>query len=1011
MSKKIDSILEVVRKNMFFSYSKKVFVVLFMSASGTIFAQQVIEGTVTSRSNGKPLSNVTVTVANTNQTVTSDEKGHYKITANPDDVLVFTYNDYDSKEVKVGKDHKVNVQLKNNTLAIDEVVLIGYGKQKKSDLTGSVAAVNVTDAKKTITYDAAKMLQGQVPGVTVQSSGEPGSFVNIKIRGISSFNNNNPLFVVDGVIVNNPYDFSPSDIESISVLKDASSAAIYGVQGANGVVIIQTKQGKKGKLNLTYRVLNGYQSAPKSLSVTNREQYQQITNQAYLNSGQAILPANDPSNPNFISNVDTDWQKEGFRTGTLQNHTINMNGGTEDINYAVNLDYFKNTSYMNTPQDYERYSMNMNFGGKKGKFSYGGKISYTQSDKENFNAYDNGSPLIYLLQAIPTMPVYDPNRLGGYGGTDRNTQAAISLNIIGYNHLITNTAKRHRFMGSVWGEYEILKNLKYKLNVSFDRLNINSRVFVPVSDLGWYYVTEPGEAQLDVSSNHLTTTFINNLLTYDIKLGEHKLDFLAGWIQEKNDYYNQWSRGVGYSAGSIAQIEYADSRDGGEYNNTYTAISYISRLNYNYKEKYFLTANFRQDKSSKFAPRNNHGEYFSFSGGWRLDREEFLKLPDYVNLLKLRGGWGRLGNNTIGVYAWENTVNPFASYIFGNAIHSGTTVVPIKDPNIKWETTETTNVAFEIGLFNKLNFVAEYYEKKSYDILASVPLPYSSGGFPNSILTNAASVKNNGFDFLLSYSNNDKDFKYTVSANLSTLNNKVLNVGSDNNPIYGINSKTDVGRSAGELYGWIAEGIFQNTADIQNHATQVNAQPGDIKFKDLNGDGQITDADRTYLGRTIPKFTYGLNFSGSYKNFDFSMFWQGSAGNYIYNGTYSALMVGQLVNHSTDMLNYWTPTNTNTNIPRPVMSDPNANNRASNRFVEKGDYLKLQSLEVGYNIPIKSDYLKKIRIFASGQNIWTITGYKGYDPDFISDGLFSRGFEYGSFPNPRTISFGLEANF
>lgn len=1012
MNKKIDSISKIAGRFLSFSSSRKFMVVLFATISSSIYSQQIIKGSVVSNSDGKPVSNATIKIANSNVLVESDADGNFEITASPDDVLVFTSSDFDSQEIKVGKKTLFNIKLRRNLNNIDEVVVIGYGKQKKSDITGAVSVVKMEDAKKTVTYDIAKQLQGQVAGVTMQSSGEPGGFVNMKIRGITSFTNNNPLFVVDGIMVNNPGDFAPGDVESIQVLKDASAAAIYGVRGAAGVVIITTKQGAKGKMSIGYKGLNGFQFAPKKLSLTNREQYQQITNQSYLNAGLPILSGNDPNSPYYINNVDTDWQEEGFTTGQIQNHSVNFNGGSENLSYSINLDYFKNTAYLNTPQDFERYSLNANFSGKKGdKFKYGGKFSYTQSDKENFNGYNNGSVLVSLIQAIPTMPMYDSNRLGGFGGTDANTQAAISLNVLGYNRLIQNNTKRNRFLGDFWAEYEIVKGLKYKLDVSADRTTVHNRLFNPESDLGWYYITEAREAQLDVSDNSLQTTFINNLLTYDLKLGDHNFNFMAGWIQQRDDYYNHWSRGVGYAAGTIPQLEYATARDTGEYRNVVTTTSYIGRVNYNYNEKYLFTANFRQDKTSLFAPRNNHAENFSFSGGWRLDKEEFFKLPDYIKLLKLRGSWGRLGNNTIPVYSWENTINPFANYIFGGGLQPGSTMITIKDPNIKWETVESTSAALELNLFNKLDFTAEYYTKKSYDMLLSVPLPFSSGGTPNNIVTNAGDMKSMGWEFTLGYRQNIEDFRLAFNANLGIMDNEVLKLGENNSPIIGINSRTEVGRSAGELYGWIAEGIFQNTADVQGHATQTNAAPGDVKFKDLNGDGIIDDQDRTFLGRSMPKYTFGINLSATYKNFDLSMFWQGMAGHYIYNGTYSSLMIGDLTNHSTDMLNYWTPENTNTNIPRPVKNNPNDNNRPSNRFVEKGDYIKLQALEIGYTFDTDKTIFNKVRIYTSGQNLLTFTKYKGYDPDFISDGLLSRGFEFGSFPNPVTVSFGIEANF
>jgi len=974
-----------------------------------------VHGTVTSQNDGTPLPVANVMVKGTiNGTATSLD-GEYSINASQNDILIFSYIGFQSKEVTVGNQTLINVALSSEATGLNDVVVIGYGTQKRSDLTGSVGIVDVDDAKKNVTYDVAKMLQGQVAGVTVQSSGEPGSFVNIKIRGITSFSNNNPLFVVDGMLIDSPYDFAPGEVESIQVLKDASAAAIYGVRGANGVIIITTKKGKNGKIAITFKSLTGFQTVPKKLSLTDRKGYQKITNAARLNSTPSvpILPANDPTSEYYIDDVDTDWQDAAFRTGIIENHSLTFSGGAESLNYSFNLDYFKNTSYIDTPQDYERTSVTVNLNGTKGKFKYGSKMAYTNSGKENFNSYLAGtSSLINLLQAIPTMPVYDPDRLGGYGGTDALTQKAITLNVIGYNNLIQNQSNRNRFIGNVWGEIEVLKGLKYTLRGSFDRLDADNRLYIPESDLGWYYITTANEATLDVNNSYQTRTILDNLLNYDADFGKHKLGILGGWIQETNNFYNHYSRGTGYPTGTIPHLEYATvDTSTGEYENTVTAISYLSRINYSYDDRYFLTFNFRQDKSSLFPQANNSGNYYSVSGAWKIHND--FKLPSWWNTAKLRGGYGILGNNTVGVYAYASTVNPFANYNFNNETAPGTIVVDIKDPNIKWEDTKTVNAAVELGMFDdQLQLTAEYYIKTSSDLLASVPLPYSTGAFPANIVTNAARVRNKGMEFLVSYNNQDRLFKYSISANAGTLKNEVLQIGTDNLPITGTNSKTEVGRSIGEIYVLETEGLFQSQADIDAHAIQPNAQPGDVKFKDTNEDGIITDADKTYQGVTIPKISYGLNLSCSYKSWDLSAFLQGSAGNMVYNGTYNSLMIGGLTNSHTDMLNYWTPQNTNTNVPRPDESQANGNARASDRFVEKGDYIKLQNVQIGYSVPLHDNkFIQKVRLYATGQNLLTISGYRGYDPDFISDGLFSRGFDYGSFPNPRTIIFGLEVSF
>ena len=997
---------------------KEWLIALFMMLISVynVSAQQpnTVTGKITSEKDGLPLPGVNVLVKGSSTGASTGFDGEYSINAKPTDVLIFSYVGFETKELTIANRTQINYALKDDNNKLNEVVVIGYGTQKKADLSGSVSVVNLKEAKTIVTYDPAKMLQGQVAGVTVQSSGEPGGFVNIKIRGISSFTNNNPLFVIDGMIVDNPYDFAPGDVESMQVLKDGASAAIYGVRGANGVVIITTKKGKLGKVNIGFRTLTGFQTVPKKWSLTDRVGYQTITSAAEKNAGLTVAPGNDPTSPSYISNVNTNWQDEAYDTGIVQNQSLTLGGGAESLAYNMNLDYFKNDSYIKSPQDYERYSMNLNLTGKKGRFNYGSKIGYTQSGKENFNSYVGESAVSSLLTAIPTMPVYDENRLGGYGGTDNATQRAISQNVIGFNNLLTNTNNRNRFIGDIWGQIEIVKGLKYKLDASFDRTDIQSRLFIPPSDLGWYYITTNDEASLNVTNENQTNTFLNNVLTYEKTIGKHKFDALAGFIQERKDFYRHWSKGVGYTPGEISHLEYATSTSSGEYENTISGLSYISRLNYSFDDRYLFQANFRQDKSSLFGEKYNKVNSYSFSGAWKISNEKFIHLPEYVSNIKLRGSWGRLGNNTIGPYAFATTVNRFAGYNFNNELANGTTVVSALDPDLRWEISESSDIALELGFLNNdLQFTAEYFIKKSDDLLVGVPLPFSTGAFPALITTNGGSIENSGYEFTASYNNSKHEFKYNIAANVGTLKNEVTKIGVAGNPIYGTFSKTEVGRSAGEIFAYETDGIFQNAAEIAAAPTQTNAGIGDIRFKDVDGNGIINDQDRTFQGTTIPKYSYGANLGASYKNFDITMVWQGAGGNKVFNGMYQSLMGGQYGNHSTDELNYWTPTNTNTNVPRPIIGDPNGNNRESNRFIENGDYFRLQTMEIGYSIPVPKDFfIEKAKIFVNGQNLLTFTNYKGYDPDFNSnDGLFSRGFDAGSFPNPRTISLGLDVKF
>lgn len=976
-----------------------------------------INGTVKDE-NGASLPGVNVLIKGTARGATTDARGQFQLSVpNAQTVLVFSFVGYQSKEVVVGSATQLNVTLQTDDKTLNEVVVVGYGTQKVKDLTGSVGIVKVDDARKTASYDVAKQLQGQVAGVTVQSSGEPGGFTQIKIRGISTFGNNSPLFVIDGVPVDAPYDFSPDDIESIQVLKDASAGAIYGSRAATGVVIITTKKGKAGPLKVEYNGYGGANKIYRSIPVLDREGYQTVTRAAELNAGLAIAPANDPGNPAYISNVNTDWQKAGLKTGYIQDHNINFSGGTESLRGSVGIGYFDQSSTVTGPQHYKRFSLNTNIVGKKGIFNFGAKVAYSNAEKIGAeNTRDHavfGGAVTSLFTAIPTMPIYDPNRLGGFGGSDNNTQRAITLNVIGMNSLLRGNDKRNRLLTNFWGEIEPIKDLKYRLNVSYDNTNWNYQYFEPKYDLGFYYLQQI--AIYNETRGQNAVGLIENTLTYMKEFGRHKLDFLGGYTFQTGTLERMDGSLRGLTEPYIQNLGAGITADGSRNitgaKYTATLASMLGRVNYNFADKYLLTFNFRRDGSSRFNPENRYGNFMSVAAAWNVHND--IKLPEAITTLKLRGGYGTLGNQNIGDYLFDTYINPFAGYVFNNVLVPGATRTQVVDPSIKWESKQTSNVALDMGLLrDRLSLTVEYFDNRAYDMLAPIPLPYSVGATNGSITTNAASVRNYGLEFTAAYRKRSGEFQYDISANVHTLTNKVLELGGSNNPIYGAASKTEVGRSVGELFGYQTAGIFQTVDEVKNHALQTNAAPGDIRFTDTNGDKVINSLDRIYLGSAIPKLYFGGNFNASYHNFDLSFFLQGNAGNKVYNGVYRDLMGMQYSNSHVDALKFWSPTNTNTSVPRPVIGDPNANNRDSDRYVESGSYVRLQNAQIGYSVPAsllnKIKGISKVRAYVSGQNIFLITKYKGLDPDFISDGLFSRGFDYGSYPNPRSILIGLQ---
>ena len=998
-------------------------------------AQETIKGTVRDR-DGKPVVAATITVKGANVSTTTDESGNFAIRARPGQTLTISSIGFEANEVRIGAGGAaVHVVLDTRSNALNDVVVIGYGTVKKKDLTGSVAVVNVADAEKNPTHDVAKMLQGQVAGVSVQGSGEPGGYVSIKVRGITSFdpNNNNansPLFVVDGVIIDAPFDFSTDDIESVQVLKDASATAIYGTRGAPGVVIITTKRGKAGAPKVTWNSYVGLQNVPKKIPVLDRVGYQKVVNAADVNAGLTLAPANDPSSPSYVAAVNTDWQHEALKTGLIQDHNLGLSGGSDALTYNLSLAYFDQTGYQVGPQAYNRYSVNSSLQGKKGRVSYGARIAYTYSKKGNYAATFNhavfGGTVTSMLTAIPIIPVYDSSRLGGYGGSDQTIDRAISANVVGINKLVNDWSERNRILLNGWVEVELLKNLKYRANASFDRTDYKNYHYEPKFDMGYYYLNSLYFYHQDIGAPN--TQLMENTLTYSLKQGRHQLDLLAGYTFQKSNI--NW---ISASSSSTADLNYqtfsnaaASSNTITEYRGINTLTGRLARLNYNFDERYLVTANFRRDGSSKFAPTYRYGNFMGFAGAWNIHNEKFIHLPAAISTLKLRGGWGSVGNEyPLGQYQSQSYINNAANYNFDNIFAPGSTTVSLSDPNVHWETTTTTNVALDLGLFNeRLTLTAEYYVKNPKDLLVNEPLPYSVGSNPASIVTNVGAVRNTGAEFTLGYKKSDGAFTYNINANFSTVTNKVLRLGVANQPIYGAGSKTQVGRSVGELFGYQTEGLFQTAAEVQNHAFQsASTSPGDVIFKAQDPKNehdhtyQLTDAkDRTFLGITIPKYYFGLNFNSYYKQFDFSVFLQGSGGNKVFNAVYAALMTGQDGNQHRDELNFWTPSNTNTKVPRPIMGDPNINGRFSDRFVQDGSYVKLQNAQIGYSLPssmglISKHYLSRLRIYVGGENLVTFSKYKGYDPDFISDGLINRGYDYGSFPNARTIMVGIQAGF
>lgn len=1005
------------------------------SANAFSEADIIIKGKVVDETGGV-LPGATIVVKGTTIGAISDVDGNYTLrvpSAVEATALVITYTGYTTQEIAINGRQEVNITLVSSVTQLGEMVVIGYGTQNKKDLTGSVGTVNMQNVAKVPTNDLTKAIQGQVAGVSVHSGGEPGAVPQIKIRGVSSFNNNNPLFIIDGV--QSPVNDVPTtDVESMQILKDASAAAIYGSRAANGVVIITTKRGKEGKLHLDYDYNKGWQKIATRYDVANREQYQLLVNEASANAEPAlpIKPANDPSSPLYVNNIDTDWQNEAFKTGEITNQNLTISGGTEAAKYSIALNTYDHTGTVaGKGPAYTRYGFRVNTDFKQGRFKFGESLGYTKVDQTLMTFVHTGTNLGYIVNAIPTLPVYDESTIDGFSSASQTIHGSYTANAIGFNNMLDSKTDRYRLIGNVYGEYKIWDQLKYKLSLSYERTDWRDFQFDPIHDLGWFYVNNVAKMN-DWRGSGYTGT-IENTLNYDKIVGKHNIALLAG----QSVLQSEISRINGHAEG-FTQPYFPVLSNGTSgvtvtgYEEMNRLLSFFGRAIYSFNNKYLLTATIRRDASSRFSASNRWGTFPSVAAGWKVHNESFMQGQRLISQLKLRASYGILGNQEIPPYQYEALVNPYAHAVFSNQLAVGTTQVEFATPDIKWESKISKNIGVDFGFWDdRLTFSAEYYNNTSEDMLLRVRIPESTGVYPwKSPYINGASVRNSGFEFQANYNQYKGDFTYSFGGNLSTLKNEVLSLGYGDKAIigYGGITRTEVGGEVGALYGWVIDGIFQSQSEIDalNAGSPIGryqeslTRAGDYKFKDLNGrddqgkltglpDGKIDDDDRTFLGSAVPNLYFGFNINLAYKGFDFSALASGASGNLVFNTIRAGLESGAgWDNYGANLVNRWTPTNTNTDVPRVVMFDPNKNGRASSRWLEKGDFLRLTNVQLGYSLP-EAAYSKirasKLRVYISGQNLLTFTQYTGFDPDFGNDGLFDRAIDQGSYPNRPFTAF------
>ena len=1016
-------------------------------------ANGIITGKVTNEK-GEPLSGASIEIKKGKGALTN-EKGDFLITdVKPGKYqLTVSFTGYEiiTKEINVsdGETVSVNITLIEKAGALSDVVVIGYGTQKRRAITGAIASVTGKTIAELPVASVEQALQGRIAGVSVVNNGAPGTSPIVRIRGISSISfASDPLYVIDGFPTGNLANFDSRDIESVEVLKDASAAAIYGSRATNGVVLITTKKGKRnGKIQVNYDSYIGTQNAWKKLDLLNTTQYltyeRAINGNAGINPPPRLEPANF-NKPIYVgatqtyAQTNTNWQDTYFKSGMITQHNVSVSGGNDISRFYSSAGYFKQDGIVQNP-GFERGNFRINSEHNISKvFTFGENLFLSYSTQHQ----DGGGLLLSTVVNLPYLPVYDPTTLSGFRGAANSIDGADPVNPVEFGkYAAYNTGKTVKLLGTAFLEIKLASFLKFRSTFGVDHADLAIHQFSPIYD-------DNGTKSATVSTisdieNKSTSLLYTQQLTFDKTFGQHHINVTGVYEQQGARSFYQLATG-NQSTNAIQTLQGATNVSATSQRSENLLLSYLGRVNYDFAGKYLLSAAIRRDGLSIWAPGKKYASFPSGSIGWKIDQESFMKNAKAVSELKLRAGYGVTGLNATGIfpsllglpndYPWQAVVSANgATYPFNNTITIGNASYydQLGNTNLEWEKTKQLNIGLDLGLFhNKITFTVEYFNRKTENLILSVPTPPSFGFYGSGVYSNVGAMSNKGFELQATYDKTQGSFTWNLSGNISFITNKVVSMNTPNATIdvggtsaFGGGApltRTMAGQSIQSFYGWVVDGIFQSQAEVNSSPTQQSGTgPGDLKFKDLNGDGKITDADRTFLGSYLPKYSYALNYGAKYKNFDLSLFFQGVQGNKIFD---AARIVSEgmarLMNASTVVLNAWTPSNTKTNIPRAYSGDPNQNVRPSNRWIEDGSYLRLKSLIIGYNMPhatlqsLAKGAISSVRLYVSSQNLLTITKYKGWDPEIGSqNGTLTNGVDYGQYPAARSFQFGLQVGF
>lgn len=975
-----------------------------------MFAQQItVQGVVKDQTGETVIGASVMEKGTTNGTITGID-GDFSLNMSPNGTLVVSFVGYKTQEVQVKGQKQLQVVLSEDAEMLDEVVVIGYGTMKKSDLTGAVSSIGNKDIKDSPVSNLGQAIQGKISGVQIVDAGKPGDNVSIKIRGLGSINNCDPLVVIDGV----PTDLGLSslnmaDVERLDVLKDASATAIYGSRGANGVVMITTKRGTEGKGKLAVSANYSFQNATNVPSLLNAAQYAELSNNMMVNSGRNPNP--EWANPSELG-AGTDWMDELLRTGVMQNYTVSYSGGNEKSHYYVSGGFLDQSGIVKSV-NYRRFTFQSNSDAQVLKWlKFSNNITFSADTKKS-GSYNIGD----ALKALPIYPV--KNEDGSWSGPDGNSEwYGSTRNPIGPTELNKSQTDGYNFLANLTAELTFTKWLKFKSTFGYDAKFWFIDNFTPK----YNWKPTPTEETSRYKSDNKSFTYLwDNYFLFDHTFAEkHRVGLMAGMSAQwnTNDYLNAQK--------NVFMFDNVHEMDNGEEmyaiggNETeWALLSYMARVNYSYEDRYLLTATIRRDGSSRFGKKHRWGTFPSVSVAWRASQEKWFPKNDYINDLKVRAGYGVTGSQaSVGNYSYLASYNT-SVYPFGISSGNQTALVSstLANPYIHWEEVAQTNIGFDASLFNsRVMFSFDAYLKETRDMLVKASIPITSGfEDTTTTYTNAGKVRNQGIEMSLHTINLTGELGWETNLTATYNKNKIKDLNSDvpyyinqiNNSYVTMLAKD---YPINVFYGYVTDGIFQNQSEVNTHAVQPGAEPGDIRFRDLNNDGVINDSDRTVIGNPNPSWLFSMNNSLSYKGFELSVFLQGIAGNKIYNANnIDNTGMAAAYNQTTDVLKRWQGEGTSNSMPRAVFGDPNQNTRVSDRFVENGSYLRLKNITLSYTFPkqwLQKAQIENARLSLSCENVATITGYSGFDPEVGINGI-----DQNRYPISRTFSLGLNFNF